>query len=274
MVRSAVGAPGGGAHCSADRAVRSDQPYGNGCVWDSSVCVNRYSQCGILESEVATKCGGWAGCGGVVCRSDYGGYCLARRASELATAVVHSTMWTYTKRRRCAPTPSPTRRPTRAPSRQPTGTPTRAPTRSPTRFPTDIPTPSPTEDPTPQPSRTPTEVPTPQPSHTPTEHPTTLPPTTDEPTSSPTRTPTEHPTDQPTRTPTELPTPGPTGTPTVAPTFATSRCRRVCASDNCRGTWTNPIPRGAQWTTVANGVYSSSRGCCSFWSGACATCCH
>jgi len=98
MSKGTKGGAGGGTHCSSDNAKRSDQPYGNGCVWDSKMCVNKYSQCGIKESEVAEKCGKWAACGGVVCRADYGGYCLARRASEIAKGTVHSTMWAYTKK--------------------------------------------------------------------------------------------------------------------------------------------------------------------------------
>lgn len=119
---------------------------------------------------------------------------------------------------------------------------------------THAPTATPTNDPTFHPTRSPTS--------TPTDSPTTLPPTTDEPSN------------QPTHTPTHTPTNSPTSSPTAAPTFAASRCRQVCASDNCRGTWTNPIPSGQQWTTVANGVHTSSRGCCFAWSGACSTCCH
>ena len=48
-------------------------------MWNAAHCVNKYDQCGILESEVEDKCGAWAECGGVVCREEYGGYCLVRR---------------------------------------------------------------------------------------------------------------------------------------------------------------------------------------------------
>eukprot|EP00493_Phyllostaurus_siculus_P011548 UN11710 len=41
---------------------------------------------------------------------------------------------------------------------------------------------------------------------------------------------------------------------------------KVCHKDNCKGTWTNPIPRGEQWTLAAS---AGDSGCCSFSSGAC-----
>jgi hypothetical protein len=80
--------------------------------------------------------------------------------------------------------------------------------------------------------------------------------------------PTRHPSFTPSSTPIDTPTP------TRTPVWAASRCKKVCAKDKCKGTWTNPIPSGHQWTTVSNGMYTSSRGCCAFSSGACATCCH
>merc|ERR1711990_173689 len=53
-------------------------------------------------------------------------------------------------------------------------------------------------------------------------------------------------------------------------------CKAVCASDKCKGTPTNPIPRGKQWTHVKSGVGASNnknKGCCSFNKGACQNCC-
>merc|ERR1719171_1136894 len=100
------------------------------------------------------------------------------------------------------------------------------------------------------------------PTPNPTDVPTTLPPTTNKPSHNPTHTPSHKPSHKPTQNP------------TAAPTFATSRCKRVCYKDGCKGTWSNPIPSGKQWTKVAKGVYTSSKGCCAFWSGACDTCCH
>lgn len=194
-------------------------------------------------------------------RSSYKGGCCA---------------WGAGKCDRCcstaAPTPVPTARPTRTPTFYPSPAPSRNPTDEPTTLPptTDEPTFEPTHTPTHEPTPNPTYIPTADPTFdptrsptpNPTEEPTTLAPTTDEPSY------------QPTHTPTNPPTRPPTRNPTVAPTFATSRCARVCASDRCKGTWTNPIPSGQQWTTVSRGVYTSSSGCCSFWSGACSTCCH
>jgi hypothetical protein len=46
-----------------------------------------------LESEVEAKCGEWTECGAVVCRADYGGYCLARRAFD--GKAVSTAMWGY-----------------------------------------------------------------------------------------------------------------------------------------------------------------------------------
>ena len=82
LQKRGVGAPGGGSHCQ------------NGCIYDAKYCVKKYGQCGIRENQVAAKCGAWALCGGAACRSDYGGYCLARKQ---ITATVHSTMWSYKK---------------------------------------------------------------------------------------------------------------------------------------------------------------------------------
>lgn len=44
---------------------------------------------------------------------------------------------------------------------------------------------------------------------------------------------------------------------------------KVCHKDNCKGTWTNPLPRGEQWTLAAR---AGDSGCCSFSSGACDWC--
>eukprot|EP00931_Biecheleriopsis_adriatica_P017337 TRINITY_DN12473_c0_g1_i2.p1 TRINITY_DN12473_c0_g1~~TRINITY_DN12473_c0_g1_i2.p1 ORF type:complete len:269 (-),score=38.72 TRINITY_DN12473_c0_g1_i2:95-901(-) len=78
-----IGAPGGGTHCQK-----------TGCIYDAKYCVNKYGQCGMKENEVAAKCGAWALCAGAICRSDYGGYCLARKQID---ATVHPTMWGYKK---------------------------------------------------------------------------------------------------------------------------------------------------------------------------------
>jgi len=45
--------------------------------------------------------------------------------------------------------------------------------------------------------------------------------------------------------------------------------KKVCNRDNCRGTSTNGIPSGEQWTRVGQ---ASSSGCCSMWLGACDWC--
>ena len=79
----ATGAPGGGSHCAP-----------SGCIFDDRYCVNKYGQCGILESEVAQKCGAWDKCDGVVCKAGYGGYCLAR---ETISDHALSDMWGYKK---------------------------------------------------------------------------------------------------------------------------------------------------------------------------------
>ena len=59
-------------------------------------CVNKYDgQCGILETNAEAVCLAWPECGGVVCRADYGGYCLARRTMD--ASLTTTTMWAYTK---------------------------------------------------------------------------------------------------------------------------------------------------------------------------------
>ena len=93
MQKFALGAAGSSSGCNTDTTKRPNQPFGNGCVWNASYCVNKFDQCGILESEVEAKCGEWTECGAVVCRADYGGYCLARRAFD-GTAV-STAMWGY-----------------------------------------------------------------------------------------------------------------------------------------------------------------------------------
>ena len=95
----------------------------NGCVWDNTHCVDKWGQCGIKEEEVssltsdehhymyhrklsvshsmslffkqvAQKCGAMAECEGVVCRADFGGYCLARHKATGASA---GDRWGYVK---------------------------------------------------------------------------------------------------------------------------------------------------------------------------------
>ena len=58
-------------------------------------CVTKYGQCGILETNAEAVCLAWPECGGVVCRADYGGYCLARRTMD--ASLTTTTMWAYTK---------------------------------------------------------------------------------------------------------------------------------------------------------------------------------
>merc|ERR1712166_1433434 len=58
-------------------------------------CIEKYDgQCGILETEAEAVCLAWDACGGVVCKADYGGYCLARRSIDRSTK---SGMWAYRK---------------------------------------------------------------------------------------------------------------------------------------------------------------------------------
>ena len=64
------------------------------CIYDNRWCVSMYSQCGMLESEAEAKCGAWDQCGGVVCKEDYGGYCLARARMTLKA---DPRMWGYSK---------------------------------------------------------------------------------------------------------------------------------------------------------------------------------
>jgi len=82
LVLIPIGGAGGGSDCAA------------ACIWDDSFCVNKYGQCGILESQVEAICGAWNDCAGVVCKTGYGGYCLARRT--MSQKSTHG-MWGYTK---------------------------------------------------------------------------------------------------------------------------------------------------------------------------------
>ena len=75
----------------------TDPRFGNGCVWNAAYCVNKYDQCGILESEVEDKCGAWAECGGVVCHEEYGGYCLVRRRMSNDA---YADVWGFSKTER------------------------------------------------------------------------------------------------------------------------------------------------------------------------------
>merc|ERR1712195_469629 len=84
---SMSGTVGGGAECSR-------VPF-RGCLFDKTRCIEKYDgQCGILETEAEAVCLAWDACGGVVCKADYGGYCLARRSIDRSTK---SGMWAYRK---------------------------------------------------------------------------------------------------------------------------------------------------------------------------------
>merc|ERR1712196_570684 len=99
---------------------------------------------------------------------------------------------------------------------------------------------------------------------------------TDSPTAKPTRPPTRPPTARPTAKPTAPPTHRPTAPPTKPPTHPPTKaptwkmCKNVCYKDKCKGTWTNPIPRGKAWTTVSS---KYKGGCCAFGHGKCDKCC-
>ena len=81
---------GGGARCTGAKAAGRS----NKCLWDSNRCVDKYGQCGILESKAAQVCADWGECGGVVCKSGYNGYCLARKKIDGSTK---NGMWAYKK---------------------------------------------------------------------------------------------------------------------------------------------------------------------------------
>ena len=123
MVKTARGAPGTYTHCHTH----------GGCPWDGRYCTNKYGQCGIKETDAERVCGEWDKCAMVMCRSDYGGYCLARSGIDKSSRQGH--MWSYQKVCESTPTPSPT---------PATPSPTANPTPSPTSYPTPAPTPSPT----------------------------------------------------------------------------------------------------------------------------------
>merc|ERR1712195_151657 len=102
---SMSGTVGGGAECSR-------VPF-RGCLFDKTRCIEKYDgQCGILETEAEAVCLAWDACGGVVCKADYGGYCLARRSIDRSTK---SGMWAYRKESKWStmiplpPTPAPTK---------------------------------------------------------------------------------------------------------------------------------------------------------------------
>ena len=89
---SMSGTVGGGAECSR---VRTALGVIRGCLFDKTRCIEKYDgQCGILETEAEAVCLAWDACGGVVCKADYGGYCLARRSIDQSTK---SGMWAYRK---------------------------------------------------------------------------------------------------------------------------------------------------------------------------------
>jgi hypothetical protein len=95
------------------------------CIFDARRCVSRGGlQCGILEHEAEAKCGAWEQCAGVVCRADYGGYCLARAKM---TAAASSNMWGYDKGSP-SPVPSPNPSPSPRPSPNPSWPPPPPPT--------------------------------------------------------------------------------------------------------------------------------------------------
>jgi len=49
----------------------------------------------------------------------------------------------------------------------------------------------------------------------------------------------------------------------------TANEKKVCHKDQCKGTWTNPIPKGEQWVRTGK---ASDKGCCAFGRGACDWC--
>ena len=86
----------GNEGCSLGNGPTSDDGVTwEGCLWDPKYCVDKFGQCGMLETEIESKCGGWSRCQGVVCHADYGGYCLARHQ------VLHykkgGKFWSYRK---------------------------------------------------------------------------------------------------------------------------------------------------------------------------------
>jgi|EP01049_Picozoa_sp_SAG25_P002989 hypothetical protein len=82
-----MGAPGSGSSCAGSVATS--------CIFNQTICKKLYGgQCGILERELESKCGTWPECSGAVCRSGYGGYCLARGKID---AEVTNDAWGYRK---------------------------------------------------------------------------------------------------------------------------------------------------------------------------------
>jgi hypothetical protein len=80
------GGAGGGSSCASIAA--------SSCIFNPLYCVRQYGQCAIREAEAEMKCGVWEECDGVVCKSDYNGYCLARGVISTAT---DPDMWGYQK---------------------------------------------------------------------------------------------------------------------------------------------------------------------------------
>ena len=141
---SMSGTVGGGAECSR-------VPF-RGCLFDKTRCIEKYDgQCGILETEAEAVCLAWDACGGVVCKADYGGYCLARRSIDRSTK---SGMWAYRKESKwstmiplpptpvsttpVSTTPAPTPAPVRTPALTPAPTPTLTPALTPTQAPIKV----------------------------------------------------------------------------------------------------------------------------------------
>ena len=87
-----AGPAGGGSGCLQDGSADLNAA---GCIFDAARCVTKYGQCGILESDVPSICGGWSRCDGAVCKASYDGYCLAR--GSMSSGATSSTMWGYTK---------------------------------------------------------------------------------------------------------------------------------------------------------------------------------
>ena len=80
------GNPGSSSSCPGTSATS--------CLFDARYCVKRYGQCAILEQEAEAKCGSWSECDGVICKADYGGYCLARARISSESS---DEMWGYWK---------------------------------------------------------------------------------------------------------------------------------------------------------------------------------
>jgi len=97
----------GGAGSASDCGDHPNPNHGPAmtCLWDDRYCNNTAGgQCGILESEIAEKCGNWDECAGVICyANNEQPYCLAR--GQIATGgLQHCDRYAYIK---ATPTPPP-----------------------------------------------------------------------------------------------------------------------------------------------------------------------